>query len=74
MRLLDWLTGRTALRRLVADLLQANAALRGQLAQAERRMLAQQRVIEAARGVIAEAIQDVGELERAESSSGGEST
>lgn len=74
MRLLDWLTGRTALRRLVADLLQANAALRGQLEQAERRMLAQQRVIEAARGVIAEAIQDVGELERAESSSGGEST
>lgn len=45
MRLLDWLTGRTALRRLVADLLQANAALRGQLAQAER-------VIAAARELI----------------------
>lgn len=54
MRLLDWITGRTALRRLVADLLQANAALRGQLAQAERLIATQHRLIGALRDVNAE--------------------
>jgi hypothetical protein len=54
MRIIEWATGRAALRRLNADLLQANAELRGGLEQRDRLIESQQRLITALREVNAE--------------------
>jgi hypothetical protein len=65
MRIIEWLTGRAALRRLNADLLQANAALRGGLEQRDRLIESQQRLITALRDVNAELDRNLNDREEA---------